>query len=365
MIILKAWSEGVNGMKLYYTTKILICGMYPGPGFVIDGYIEKSQVFDEKIVDANNQEYYFYFPAYMMKATDSFAGQSGEFYDYFENEEKIELNVEDHVTVEELQRKLLKIEGEKVLFLQKKLRLITGLGISLPVFRTTVYDEGGTFYTSAGWSSDDMPLLTISDYTDEMKNKLNDRLSFRIVDSTIINLEEKNARYKRALQFYTNSFDSTDIGVRFILLFSALEPLFNISKKTISEEISTYGDKILFLGEDKGKKCKLKKYYGIRSRYIHGNDGYTLTEKEEIELRDCVREILLIYWIISTLYEIYNPQKIKELVEHTDRDQLDTQVQIFIKYMRTSPEKFEELYEQIYSEILKGNCNVLSNENIS
>lgn len=58
-------------------------------------------------------------------------------------------------------------------------------------------------------------------------------------------------------------------------------------------------------------------------------------------------------------------KKIKGLVENTDRDQLDTQVQIFIKYMRTSPEKYEELYEQICSEILKGNCNVLSNENIN
>ena len=162
------------------------------------------------------------------------------------------------------------------------------------------------------------------------------------------------------------SFESQDIGIRFTLLFSALESLFNITGDEITKEISTYASKILFLNskERKESKWKISTFYKIRSHYIHGNDGYQLTEIQENELRNYVREILLIYWNISVVYNIYDPQVIKDLVNNTERNNLDIQVQLFIKYMRTSFNEYSELYKQIRSEFLNGNFSVLSNKNI-
>lgn len=115
-------------------------------------------------------------------------------------------------------------------------------------------------------------------------------------------------------------------------MFSALESLFNISGDEVTKEVSTYSSNILFLSskERSKSKWKISTYYNIRSRYIHGNDGYQLTKKQESELRDYVREILLIYWNISMAYNIYDPQNIKELINSTKITNLDIQVQHLI-----------------------------------
>ena len=143
--------------------------------------------------------------------------------------------------------------------------------------------------------------LSVRDYDEDMKNILSQRLSFYIADSTILDLENKNVRYKRALNFYLKSFESQVIGIRFTLLFSSLESLFNITGDEITKEVSNYASNILFLNSKQrcSSKWKLSTYYGIHSRYIHGNDGYELTSKQENELRDYVREILILANIVS------------------------------------------------------------------
>ena len=100
---------------------------------------------------------------------------------------------------------------------------MTGIGITLPVFKTIIYNDKGDFYSYVGGINWEVSRIKVGDYDDELKNKLEQRLHFYIADSTIINLEEKNIRYKRALNFYSRSFESQDVGIRFTLLFSALE----------------------------------------------------------------------------------------------------------------------------------------------
>jgi len=155
-----------------------------------------------------------------------------------------------------------------------------------------------------------------------------------MADSTIEKLKEKNPRYKRALHFYVNSFNSTDIGVRFTLLFSSLEALFNITAENITNEISEYASKILFLSkkQSKSSKWKIISYYNDRSRYIHGNEGFEITKEIEHNLREYVREILLIYWCISMTYNIFDAQDIKNLLDKTDKDTIDVKVQLVVKY---------------------------------
>ena len=349
-------------MILYYKTKILISGLFPMINFKLDGFIEKTGLYDENMIDVNNPDYIFYSSGHLLNSMYACKGKVGNYYEYFENEKLLKYETSNDISKKEIEKIILEEQFKKVDLLQKKIRLLTGIGITLPVFKTTIYNDKKIFYTYVGGINYEVATIRVSDYDDELKNKLEERLHFYIVDSTIIDLEEKNIRYKRALNFYLHSFESQDIGIRFTLLFSALESLFNISGDEITKEISIYASKILFLNykEREKSKWKISTFYNIRSRYIHGNGGYQLTKIQENELRNYVREILLIYWNISIVYNIYDPQDIKNLVNNTKRNNLDIQVQLFIKYMRTPVNKYSELYKQIRSEFLNGNYSVLS-----
>ena len=93
--------------------------------------------------------------------------------------------------------------------------------------------------------------------------------------------------------------------------------------------------------------------------------AYPLTNfSKEIEhnLREYVREILLIYWNISMTYNITDAQDIKNLLERIDNDTVDMKVQLFVKYLRTDPNQFGLLYDKIVDNFLNGNFHVLSSE---
>lgn len=353
-------------MILSYKTKILISGIFPMIKFKIDGFVEKTDLYNENMIDANNPDYIFYSSGHLLNSIYSCKEKEGNYYEYFENEELVKYEVDEELSKKEIEKMILKEQFNKVSMLQKKIRLLTGLGITLPVFKTTIYNENNDFYTFVGGVNWEICRLSVSDYNEEMKNKLSQRLNFYISDSTISDLENKNVRYKRALNFYLKSFESQDIGIRFTLLFSSLEALFNIVGNSVTEEVSNYASNILFLNSKQrhSSKWKMSTYYDIRSRYIHGNDGYELTIKQENELRDYVREILIIYWNISMSYNIFDAQEMKDLINNTKRDNLDVRVQLFIKYMRTPPKQYSELYNQIRSEFLNKNYSVLSNKNI-
>lgn len=64
----------------------------------------------------------------------------------------------------------------KVNLLQKKIRLLTGIGITLPVFKTTIYNDKGEFYTYVGGVNWEVSRIAVSDYDTELKTKLEQRL---------------------------------------------------------------------------------------------------------------------------------------------------------------------------------------------
>jgi len=352
-------------MKLFYRNKILISGIFPMVNFKIDGYTEKTGLYDEKIIDCNNQDFPFYSAGHLLHSSYSCVGKNGINYEYFENDELFEYEINDKMSKEEIEEKFLQEQAKKISLLERKLRLITGFGITLPVFITSIYDESNNLYTRVGDISWQTTNLYVKDYNDDMKTKLKHRLSFYISDVTINELEEKNPRFKRALNFYVNSFDSFDIGIRFTLLFSSLEALFNITAENITDEVSKYSSKILFLPKKKANSSKWKiiTYYDIRSKYIHGNDGFEITSEIENNLREYVREILIIYWNISMIYGITDAQKIKDLLDTIDNNSLNLQVQLFIKYLRTEPSKFNELYKKIENNFLNKDYQVLESKN--
>lgn len=337
--------------------------MFPLKNYKIDGYIEKTGIFDDKMININDPEYIFYSAGHLIHACYQCVGKDEVNYEFFESEKLTEYEVNDELSKDEIQRLFIEEQSQKIGLLQEKIRLLTGLAITLPVVLTTIYKDG-EFYTYVGdvaWTITD---LKVSDYDNAMKRDLQNRLHFYIADSTITELKEKNSRYKRALNFYNNSFNSLDIGVRFTLLFSSLEALFNITAENITDEVSKFASKILFLDKRKSNSSKWKiiNYYDIRSRYIHGNDGFEITKEIEHNLREYVREILLIYWCVSMTYNITDAQEIKNLLDKKDTDTIDIKVQIFVKYLRTDPNKFGLLYGKVKDNFLNGNFHILSSE---
>lgn len=353
-------------MKLFYKTKALACGMYPMIDFKIDGFILKSEKYDESKADSNHPDYIFYSTGHLLKSVYGCEEKEGGYYECFESEEMIETDVDDTLTKEEIMKKIFHEEFSKIRFLEKKLRLITGIGITLPVVKVNIFDDKGDLYSCMTGSIPKFSNVEVRDYNDDLKKKLSDNIQLYITDDAIKELEEKNIRFKRALDFYVNSFDPSNIGVRFTLLFSALESLFNIDKEGITKEISNYTSRMLFLSSDEKSSVRNRIYdfYDKRSCYIHGNSVDELTANDEAELRSYVREIVIIYWDISITYEIYDPQEIKALIECTDRNNLSLQAQLFIEYLRTPVEKYEELYNQVRVELSNENYYILSNKNI-
>ena len=355
-------------LKIYYKNKILICGIFPMVNFNIDGYTQKTGKYDENIINADNDDFIFYSGGYLIHASYSCKEKKGTFFEYFENDELFEYEVPDDLIDNKYEiQKLMLLETEKkIRFLEKKLRLLTGFGISLPIYKTTLYDSDKKLYTYVGNINWQITNLTVDDYTLKMKRLLSERLNSTLSDSTLQELEENNVRFKRALSFYNDSFVSFDIGVRFILLFSTLEALFNLDGEDITNSVSKYTSKILFLPKNKAKSAKWKiiTYYKARSDYIHGNECIDIDEEKEQNLREYVREVLLIYWNISTVYGIIDASEIKDLLDKTDTNNLALQVQLFIKYLRTAPKDYRQLYKKIRTNFLNQNYDILTNKNL-
>lgn len=352
-------------MKIYYKTKILINGLFPMENYSIDGFVQKTGLYDESVINTETEDFIFYASGYLLIGAYSCKGKEGTFYEYFESNDFFELEIEEGKNVDEIQKYVLDNQTKKISTLQKKLRLITGYAISLPVFKTTIYKENKEFLTYTGYINHESGNLKVRDYTEDMKVTLTDRLKYYITDEALTNLETKNQGFKRALSFYTDSFNQLSNCTRFILLISALEALFNLNGKSVKHNVSKYTSKILFLSKDKENKAKriIKRYYNLRSNYIHGSEVRITIEDVNI-LSTIVREVLLIYWNISLVYMKYKTTEIKNILETYSCDSIDVRLQLFIKYSRTKPEKYEELYNKVRANFLKQDYNVLSNKSL-
>lgn len=351
-------------MKVFYKNKILINGLFPMTNFKIDEYIQKTGVYDKSIINTEHEDYIFYSGGYLVQSMYATTGSSNIFYEYFESEELHEIEVSTIENNDILSNELIEKISYKVQLLEKKLRLITNFKIGLPIFKATIYDENNNFITYVGEVISQSSGSFISKYDDKMKLLLQKRLNFYIDDETLLDLESKNSRYKRAMDFFINSFVSSNNGIRFTLLFSALEALFNIDGNDVSETISKYGSKILFLSSKKSKKIKmkLKDYYDIRSLYIHGNIPRPITEKNEFDLREIVREILLIYWYISISQKIFDSNEIMNYLDATLPEQLELTMQIFIKSLHVTD--YNSFYLSLCSKLLNNETNIITDDNI-
>ncbi len=348
-------------MKIKLKCKILINGLFPMKNYKIDEFEQKTGRYDEKIISAENENYAFYAGGHLISSVYSVEGEKGSFYEYFENDKEIGLDIQNELYGDKrkLQEFVLNYMDKKISIIEKRLRLVTGICIGLPIYITNIYDKDNKFIARVRSVSGRTSNLNIASYTNEMKKVLSQRLRFNITAKTLEELEKKNSRYKRALNFYNDSFYVADTGVRFTLLFSSLESLFNLTGNKVKKNIANYASKILFLKENEEViyRKRLEDYYKIRSYYIHGNNPKTINEEIEFNLREIVRKVLLIYWSISQSIFIKEPKDVLAYLDENDRNTIDLQLQIFIKMLDVK--EYSEFYNEVREKLLSGRRNIM------
>lgn len=347
---------------IYAKLKILINGLFPIEGFVIDDFLFQIGKYDEKVIDKEHPDYIWYSSGYFNFSCYKYEGNNESYYNYFKNQKLIQVEVNDDIYTDstKMGNYILAELSRKVMALEKKLRLITNFPIGLPMFTVEIYDSNIKYIRTIGSIAQRVSFFDITNYDFTMKDMILNRLKFWISDDTLEDAENKIERYKRGLEFYNASFLVNEIGIRFTLLFSSLESLFNLTGEKPTEKICKYTSKILFESPDVEKKYykKISKLYDIRSHYIHGNEPKIISDSIEFELREIVRESLLMYWCIFQRKDINTSEDVIKFLDKYNQTNVDFQIQIFKKYLYAT--SYSDLYEEIEQKVIDGE-NILVN----
>lgn len=139
-----------------------------------------------------------------------------------------------------------------------------------------------------------------------------------------------NNQFNRALEFYNDSFESEKISSRYILIFSALESIFNLDMEDVTEKISRYSAKLLTEENDKEYNqvySDIKKLYKKRCDYIHGSKTNNILDEDEKLLRFYVRKIIIAYWMII----LHTRKTAKQILNYLNSDErLNLQIRLVI-----------------------------------
>lgn len=209
---------------------------------------------------------------------------------------------------------------------EKKLRLTLNVPLYFAIIRINLYDENRNY-----------KFFICDNKTISSENRCHYNLDPNVFHNNSrfhMNYKEfeclNNNNYKRALEFYNDSFESNKISTRFILIFSSLEAIFNLDTKSIEEKLARYSAKLL--SEDNKEiynliKENIKKLYRKRSNYIHGSKIGDITTEDEKLLREYVRKIIISYWMIASIKK----ESSKQILRYLDSDELlDIQIRLVI-----------------------------------
>lgn len=245
---------------------------------------------------------------------------------YFEYEKNFELDIEIEKFKELEEHEQVKIIDKQDLYedifnFEKELCLKTNNCIKFPVIKAEFYYENNQKITCMlEYSKLNIPPFLSCD-RERIKDKLEKqkRLAYALSPETIKNAQKKFVRFNRALKFYHSAMSINDSATAFILLMSAIESLFNIKNGTkcptceiirydVTKTVSEYVGKILN-DTDGSIISRFKRLYTLRSNYIHGIKDIDITYEDEVELREFVRKIILIYSFIIHLNPTFNEDK--------------------------------------------------------
>lgn len=215
--------------------------------------------------------------------------------------------------------------------LEKSIVLEVNNDIKLPTKMIRAYDSEGNLITIiANFMKLNVPCLISNDEVEilERINRQNNRLNFVVSYDKLKDLSNDNKYFKNALAMYHSSFTVSDHQVGFTLLVIALESLLglgtyekvekckscNQNKYLITATISQNVGLIL-MDKDGTIKDRIKKLYGVRSRFVH--DGKEVLKQEEQEIQEYVRKVLLMYWFVSMNKSTYEHKEIIAEIQST------------------------------------------------
>ena len=225
--------------KVYVKYKILVNGLHTITPYTIDGFTLKSAKFDKSIVidkyDENKEGVDFNLNVYLESCLTDSEKLS---YNYFESDNYEEIEVSNKAiinskTVTRLLQSKLEIYN-RINDLERKIRLILNIPLIFQIVCIEFYDEEKKFLTAVQgnrqlsfWNR-----LTYKIDPEEFANNSRYGMDFNAMKST------DNNQFNRALEFYNDSFESEKITSRYILVFSALEAIFNLDPEDVTEKIS-------------------------------------------------------------------------------------------------------------------------------
>ncbi|MED4587681.1 HEPN domain-containing protein [Priestia flexa] len=263
-----------------------------------------------------------------------FEGDEKHYYCCFENDEPIEIEVSNKIgdskgKIKKYVEKNVDELCNKVLYLEKVLRLVTNLDIHIPLINFIVYDEKMEFVVRPFLVRDFSPLDHASRFSEKNWKLQTSRLNLHINWGLMTKIMSGNKEYIRALDYFNESFSVNKTPVKLLCLFASLESLFNYDKEKIAEKVSTYTSKLFF---DKDRKdeiySRIKKLYDERSKYIHGTRTDRITYALYDELKEFVRVILLNYWFVSMYHEVKDNSQMISFLDEEKPLNINTQFAI-------------------------------------
>ena len=173
----------------------MINGLFPIENYTIDGFLFKTAKYNEKMIEAEDEDHVFYSSSYLALSCYGAKGKDGAYYNYFENDNNIEIEIEDSVLASKrkLSEYMLDYMCKRVSNLEKRLRLITNFSIGLPVFRVMIYDSNDEYITQVGFIAHKVSLFNIYKYDDFMKKNFVLDLDIGYLTARLKNLKIKIA----------------------------------------------------------------------------------------------------------------------------------------------------------------------------
>lgn len=353
--------------KIYVKYKILVNGFNVKDFFECDGFVLKSgYISEKKFYDKISEELPINLNSFMF---DCLVDINSLRFKYFESKDFIEYQIPNKYNVDEKIDKLFnaKPEIENIVYgLEQKLRLRFNIPLIFPIIFLEIYDENKK---CIGYNQQNLKLSSYnrSEYPisyDESYN--NSRCNFDLESMKNV----KNSRYQRTLELYNKSFESDSIEIRFILIFSSLEAIFNLDTNDIIKKLPRYIAKLL--SEDNVENFNeiekdINKLYKKRCDYIHGSKLKDISYEDELLLRNYARRVIISYWFLITNMHMTASQVLK----HLDSDnEFNIQTKIGILAINSSnfsdqqhkminlieSEMEKELPEEFKNNILK-NCD--------
>ena len=309
--------------------KALMYNMPPVTGLLFEGHTFNTYVLsDDKshvVVPENN---FLYTNTSLIKCC--FSNNKGEVQYVVAAPEKpieIELDTQD---VHELENRAMDIANSALEKLEEKLILITNIHIFVSSAEIDILDQSSNEHHNVGLFLN-KPMVFRDEWA-RSNRKIEKRLKQNINWQLFEELQKRKEceRYNRAYQCYIKSFTESNPETAFCMLITSLDVLFG-NRKNINQRIAKYTSILLCEPASLNDNRKtLKEYYKKRSDYVHSANN-RITSEDEWHLREFVRKVMLMTFLIWNEAEIRNVSQFYNLL-----DDIYNQPDLYAKRIMTS-----------------------------